>query len=183
LALALGGAAIAVYALFDARTASVSPLLDIALSAAGLVAFLAYAALRVWATLYLGGNKDRELQTAGPYSLCRNPLYVASLCLGIALAGSVESLALLAAVFAAAVLYVPIVIVPEEKLLAERFGDVYRSYCERTPRLWPRLAGFHTASSVAVDMERLGKEARRVGRAAVAIILLEALYRLAVLSR
>jgi protein-S-isoprenylcysteine O-methyltransferase Ste14 len=175
---AVVGVAIASFALLRARGASQSLVLDVALSAFGSAAFLAYVALRIWATLYVAGNKDSALQTQGPYSLCRNPLYLANLCLGIAVAGSIESLAFAAAVGVAAALYVPLVIRPEEALLEQRFGAAYRDYCESTPRLWPRLRGYRSASPVSVDMGRLGKETRRLGRAAAAILVLEALFRL-----
>ncbi len=36
--------------------------------------FLAGAAFRFWATLYLGGRKDAVVVDTGPYSLCRHPL-------------------------------------------------------------------------------------------------------------
>jgi protein-S-isoprenylcysteine O-methyltransferase Ste14 len=174
----LVGLAIASFALLRARDASESPVLGIALSSFGSAAFLAYVALRIWATLYVAGNKDRALQTAGPYSLCRNPLYLANLCLGIAIAGALESLAFAAAVGVAAALYVPLVIRPEEALLEQRFGAAYREYCESTPRLWPRLSGFRSTAVVSVDMARLGNETRRLARAAAAILVLEALFRL-----
>jgi protein-S-isoprenylcysteine O-methyltransferase Ste14 len=34
------------------------------------------ATLRLWSTLYIGGRKRVVLVSDGPYSLCRNPLYV-----------------------------------------------------------------------------------------------------------
>jgi protein-S-isoprenylcysteine O-methyltransferase Ste14 len=173
----LVGLAVASFALLRARGASESPVLDIALSTFGSAAFLAYVALRIWATLYVAGNKDSTLQTAGPYSLCRNPLYLANLCLGVAIAGVLESVAFAAAVGVAAILYVPLVIQPEEDLLEQRFGSAYREYCQSTPRLWPRRSGFRSASVVSVDMARLGAETRRLARAAAAILVLEALFR------
>src|SRR5262245_42792403 len=41
------------------------------LDVGGWVFFLVYVAWRLWATLFIGGRKDRELQTEGPYSVCR----------------------------------------------------------------------------------------------------------------
>src|SRR5262245_44567857 len=42
----------------------------------GWTLFLLGAATRWWATLYIGGTKNKVLATMGPYSLCRNPLYL-----------------------------------------------------------------------------------------------------------
>src|ERR1041385_8757907 len=38
--------------------------------------FLAGILFRVWATLYVGGRKLKTLVDQGPYSICRNPLYL-----------------------------------------------------------------------------------------------------------
>ena len=46
---------------------------------AGLVLILVCILGRTWCTLYIGGLKKRELVTAGPYSVVRNPLYVFTL--------------------------------------------------------------------------------------------------------
>ena len=35
---------------------------------------------RVYSTAFIGGAKNQQLVTWGPYSLCRNPLYFFSLC-------------------------------------------------------------------------------------------------------
>lgn len=48
---------------------------------AGWLLFLAYLGIRIWATLYVGGVKDKVLQTTGPYSITRNPLYLGGFCL------------------------------------------------------------------------------------------------------
>src|SRR5690606_41067661 len=49
------------------------------LSLAGLVLILACIAGRCWASLYVGGRKNQELVTAGPYAHMRNPLYFFSI--------------------------------------------------------------------------------------------------------
>lgn len=33
---------------------------------------------RFWATLYIGGHKNKDVITDGPYSICRHPLYLFS---------------------------------------------------------------------------------------------------------
>ncbi|MGU9537294.1 methyltransferase family protein, partial [Proteus mirabilis] len=44
----------------------------------GMVAIMVCVLGRAWCALYIGGRKKQEIVTSGPYSLCRNPLYVFS---------------------------------------------------------------------------------------------------------
>lgn len=44
----------------------------------GLIAIMVCVLGRAWCSLYIGGRKKQEIVTCGPYSLCRNPLYVFS---------------------------------------------------------------------------------------------------------
>ena len=44
----------------------------------GVLMLIAGVLGRFWATLYIGGVKNREVVQDGPYSTTRNPLYVAS---------------------------------------------------------------------------------------------------------
>ncbi len=59
-----------------------SPYQDMALGevmeSLGFLAIVAAVLGRFWATLYIGGRKNGEVMTDGPYSICRHPLYVAS---------------------------------------------------------------------------------------------------------
>lgn len=83
-----------------------------------------------------------ELNTTGPYSLVRNPLYVGRIInyTGIAmLSGSW--------VFGAIVLLLSILIyervsVYEEEFLIGKFGDAHREWADRVPMLWPKLTGW-----------------------------------------
>lgn len=94
---------------------------------------------RVWCTLYIAGRKDKILCTAGPYSLCRNPLYFFSFLglTGFVLATNHVLYALIVAV--AFVVYYHFVIKNEEQRLSELFGDGFTTYVRTTNRFFPAL--------------------------------------------
>jgi isoprenylcysteine carboxyl methyltransferase (ICMT) family protein YpbQ len=105
---------------------------------------------RTWCTLYIGGLKKRELVTAGPYSLVRNPLYVFS-ALGAAGIGAQTGSALLALLFAAGALAVfQVVARHEESFLAATFPADFAAYAARVPRFWPRLSQWREADELRV---------------------------------
>ncbi len=143
------------------------------LTASGWMFFLLYAAVRLWATFYIGGHKDRELQTDGPYSICRNPLYFGSFCFALSIACFLQSLAFGGALLVAAFIYFFWVVRAEEYFLGVHFQEAFRDYCRRTPRFWPRWSAFHTVPKVDVDLKWVRKEFIRLGRGAVCIILLQ----------
>ncbi|MFZ0692552.1 MAG: isoprenylcysteine carboxylmethyltransferase family protein [Alphaproteobacteria bacterium] len=91
---------------------------------------------RGWCSAYIGGRKNYELITAGPYSAVRNPLYVFSF-IGVAgigfCTGTVTYLVILTVLFAA---YYQIVVWREEKFMAETFGQAFADYKARVPRWW-----------------------------------------------
>ncbi len=94
---------------------------------------------RLWCSLYLSGRKNSELISAGPYSICRNPLYFFSF-LGFAGIGfATETVTFTLLLMLAFALFYPIVIEREEQFLRARFGQAFEDYCARTPRFFPRL--------------------------------------------
>ena len=162
-------------ALFSGSRSAPNSLPNVLFNAAGWCAFLTYVALRIWATLYVGGRKERELQTEGPYSLCRNPLYLGSFAFAVAVTCFLKSLTFAALLLPAFLLYLQLVVHAEEHFLELRFQEDYRNYCRRTPRFWPRWAGFSTPAFVRVEVKRLKKEVIRLSYAALGIIGLHGL--------
>jgi hypothetical protein len=84
-----------------------------------------------------GAMRAAELNTSGPYSVVRNPLYLGNILIfvgSILVAGSWR-LALVTAL--ASLLYYERIIAAEEQVLAGTFGDVYREWAARTPALLP----------------------------------------------
>jgi protein-S-isoprenylcysteine O-methyltransferase Ste14 len=94
----------------------------------------------LWLRAYASGTikKNQELTVAGPYAYTRNPLYLGSMLIaaGFALALLSWPVALVLAL-GFAVIYIP-VIASEERLLRTAF-PAFDGYCQRVPRLIPRL--------------------------------------------
>ncbi len=105
---------------------------------------------RAWCSLYIGGRKKAEIVTGGPYSLCRNPLYLFSFIGAFGMGAQTGSIviALLFVVIAFAVFYVTVR--QEEVWLTATFGDEYRAYCARTPRFWPRFSKWRDTDTIEV---------------------------------
>lgn len=103
----------------------------------GIMAIMVCIVGRGWCALFIGGRKKTELVTTGPYSICRNPLYVFSF-IGAFGAGAQTgsiTIGLLSAVLCWGV-FRPVVL-REEAMLAERFGRAFKRYVNTVPRFRP----------------------------------------------
>ena len=118
--------------------------LELPLGLAGVLLAWLGAALSVWAKLTLGrwfsasfGVKpEHELITTGPYALVRHPMYTSLVTLGVGLGLAFDSvltvgMALLYLVPFALHTYI------EEQIFAKHFGEAWREYAARVPRLVP----------------------------------------------
>lgn len=154
----------AIVASLSAPLVAANSRLDFACDALAWVAFLCGAGLRFWATLFVGGRKNEVVVADGPYSLCRHPLYLASIVLGFSGALFLKSplLAVASAVLAAA--YCLLTIPAEEEHLSATLGVPYRDYCTRVNRLWPSFRQFQTPPRVTIDVHALYLEAARASR-------------------
>lgn len=122
---------------------------------AGYLFLLAGLIIRIWSIFYIGGRKSHQLVTEGPYSICRNPLYVGNIILVIGVGLCFESIPLLAAAF---LVLIPVHIVAtrlEERHLESKFPAEYPKYREKVPRFWPRLRNYQTQDTVAVSVRAI----------------------------
>jgi hypothetical protein len=102
----------------------------------------------LWLRGYASGyvQKNAELTTTGPYAYTRNPLYLGSILIAFGFALALASwIVALALVLLFAIIYIP-VISSEERFLRATF-DGFNEYCQRVPRLLPRL----TSAAVSSD--------------------------------
>ena len=157
-AVALGGLVVRPGNLFGShQTPGVSA--SIALVVLGL-------ALRAWAGGCAGSHTRKatieapRLVTGGPFAHVRNPIYLASIILGLGMVGLLGDpwmLALYAGVF----IFLYTAIVPaEEAFLRKTFPEEFARYCANVPRMFPRLRAWRDATPVPFARSALIGEAR-----------------------
>jgi len=116
---------------------------DRAILALSALLVLLGGGLRSWAMGYhtwrrtKGESARRNLVTAGPYSLTRNPLYLGTFMIGCGIASMSGRLWLLAAFAVVFVISHYAIIRWEEGKLIGEFGDEFLDYFSRVPRLFP----------------------------------------------
>ena len=150
--------------LFSTPIVTAGSWLDALANVLGWASFVAGAAMRFWATLFIGGRKDKVLMTDGPYSICRNPLYLASLLLMAAAGLWLKSLVFVAALAAVAAVYLSTTVPAEEKYLRARHGEAFDRYGARVSRMVPSLREFRTPERIEVNIHTLRLECSRASR-------------------
>jgi len=100
-----------------------------------------------YAALGTSGNAKKaaeaaELNTTGPYSLVRNPLYVGRIVNFTGIAMLTGSWVYGAIVFLVSVLIYERISIYEENFLREKFGAAHTAWAENVPALLPRLHGW-----------------------------------------
>ena len=125
------------------------------LEVAGIALVITAVLGRFWAILYIGGHKNQTVMQAGPYSICRHPLYLFSTLgvvgLGLML-GSVVATAVLGGLTFA---ILSITARKEEAFLRGAFGPAYDDYAARVPMILPRFSGFHTEGEITISVPHL----------------------------
>jgi protein-S-isoprenylcysteine O-methyltransferase Ste14 len=124
--------------------------------------------IRIWCSLYIGSRKSKEIIAEGPYSICRNPLYIGSFSLAIGVGLCFENLIIL--------ILIPAIIIPvhiivarmEEAHLESKFGEQYRMYKQKVPRFWPRFSNYYSRDMIEVNVRSI----RRIAMDTVGVLLL-----------
>ncbi|MGX7875872.1 methyltransferase family protein [Mesorhizobium sp. ORM6] len=103
----------------------------------GLCLVLVCVAGRLWSILYVGGKKNEELVSTGPFSVTQNPLYFFST-VGAVGVGLIYGSLIAAAVLGVASFFIFRVTARKEaEYLLGKFGPAYVAYIGATPRFWP----------------------------------------------
>ena len=107
-------------------------------------ALLAFCAMgRLYSTAFIGGIKNKDLVTWGPYSVVRNPLYFFSLCGAAGLGFATASIVVTAIIFFGFLFVYIGLISREEEFLQNKFGKTFSTYRGKVPKLLPDLSRWH----------------------------------------
>ena len=108
---------------------------------------------RYWSIKHIGSRKNVILVQTGPYSYCRNPLYLFSLLLALG-CGLISKSIVLSTILSLGVLYIFLkVIQKEERHLTRKFGEEYEIYRAQVPRLIPGIGGNMTHSLLLAERD------------------------------
>ena len=139
-------------------------LLEYLFTAVAWLTFFTGVAFRWWATLHVAGRKGESLVSSGPYSICRNPLYLGTLLIALAIAFYMQSATFAAGLAVTSLFYLGVTVRDEERRLRERFGEAYDRYCLEVPRFLPRLRRPESPPRIDVSVMGLTKETHRAAR-------------------
>ena len=153
---------IAFCALFGWRSWQDESVTDFVVEWSGYAFLLAGMGIRLWSILYIGGRKAAELVTDGPYSLCRNPLYIGTVLLTIGASLCFENLLMLLVSLAVMIPVHAMVTLGEERSLERKFGEDYRAYKRTVPRFLPSFRSYHSPEYVTVSVRSVRRAVAEV---------------------
>jgi protein-S-isoprenylcysteine O-methyltransferase Ste14 len=149
------------------------------LYALGSLAITSAVLGRLWCYVYNAGRRDQVVITEGPYSLCRNPIYLFSILTSVGVGLIAQSL-LLAVLFggAATVFYLHI-IRGEEAKMSHLHGATYERYLGTTRRMIPTLGRLDPATIEQLPGAKLARKLPKLAGLGLAFPLVEACNRFA----
>jgi protein-S-isoprenylcysteine O-methyltransferase Ste14 len=106
---------------------------------------------RLWCGIYIFGRKNDRLCQDGPYSICRNPLYLFSFMGGAGIAMTSNRIVLTIAFVAISCSYYFLVVMSEEKRLLHFYGQEYEKYCTKTPRFMPNFRNYWSREQMEIN--------------------------------
>ena len=124
---------------FRAYTLDITSIESLKMSIIGFVLVVFGSFGRIWASLYIEGHKTKNLITAGPFSMVRNPLYFFSLIMLLGFSLALKSIYLPISLLLIFVIFHIPTIANEEKKLQNIHGEQFENYVRSTPRLIPNI--------------------------------------------
>jgi protein-S-isoprenylcysteine O-methyltransferase Ste14 len=105
---------------------------------------------RLWCGIYVFGRKSKVLCQDGPYSICRNPLYVFTSLGALGVAVASNRIAVVTGFASIYCFYYFLVVKFEEKRLSQLFGREYETYCARVSRFRPHFRNYRSRERIEI---------------------------------
>ena len=118
-------------------------------------------------------QKAAVLNTTGPYSVVRHPLYLGNYLIGLGMSLFTRTWYLPVIVSLAALLYYERIAAREEQFLESRFGEDFRQWAARVPATVPRLAGWRPPAVPFSWSRAIDREFYAIAEVAVAFFVLD----------
>lgn len=134
-----------------------SPLFENSLLLIGWILIAVGVIGRQWCIVFIGGRKNAELVTVGPYSISRNPLYLFSFIGGLGVMLVTETLLLPFAFCVLFATYYSVVMASEENTLRRIHGVAFDDYFRSVPQFWPQFDLLSEPESYMISTRQLRK--------------------------
>lgn len=140
---------------------------------AGIPILMLGEIIRVWASGHI--LKSSSLTVSGPYSYLRHPLYIGSLIIGIGFTLISKSIIMVICLIIYFLLFYPITIIKEEKILQEKFKDSFVTYKNSVAAFFAKKISWYLPGKYAqfkFSLFLLNREYRLIITIILALILL-----------
>ncbi len=112
---------------------------------------------RLWCGIYVFGRKSKALCQDGPYSICRNPLYIFTFLGALGVATASNRIVLIVCFASIYCFYYFLVVKFEEKRLSQLFGREYGAYCARVHRFLPSFRKYRSRERIEINPHILSR--------------------------
>ena len=131
--------------------------IDFGITSLAWICFAAGLTFRLWPTLYIAGRKAGRVVADGPYSICRNPLYLGTFLVYLSQALFLKSAFFGVGLLVPLLVYLWAVIPAEEQHLLEKFGEDYAQYRRAVPCLWLKWSLYQSSERLDMEVRGLNK--------------------------
>lgn len=111
--------------------------------------------IRLWSAGHL--RKTKEVICSGPYKFTRNPLYIGSFFILTGFLIIIQSWIIAAVIYPLYIIIYQFTIRKEERFLAEKFGEDFKSYMHQVPRIIPGFSKPDCADDKPFDLQLMIK--------------------------
>lgn len=133
---------------------------------------------RFWCYVYNSGARSKSVISQGPYSICRNPIYLCSISAIFAVGLLAQSLILASLFGGCALLFFNHIIEGEEEKMTALHGDAFRRYRAGTPKFLPDFRLLVVGEALSVPGGTLARKIWKLAAAGLIFPVIEICNRL-----